>query len=81
MVVTAQDILKLFDDVEIPVPTVQLSETAPLSTQGLDSLDLAMLFRHIESTYSVTLPPGRLKSLSDITEFLNQAASSTAASG
>lgn len=74
--VTSTDILELLDPYLVRIPKEMISDDLPLVQQGLDSLDMATLLFEVEGKFDVLIPTnvvGHLRSLRDISEFLNAA--------
>lgn len=72
--VTAEDVLQALEGLDVSSRLPDIDVTAPLVTQGLDSLDIAMLMFALETRYKKTIPPeqsARLRTVLDIVAFLN----------
>jgi len=72
--ITPEDILGLLDSAELSVAPSKLVIDRPLTTQGLDSLDIATLIVEVESRYKVVIASdqmAQLQTVKDIVDFLN----------
>jgi acyl carrier protein len=72
--ITPEDILRLVDATDLPVPSSSLKVDMPFKAQGLDSLDVATLMVEVETTYKKVIDPeqmAQLRSVNDIVNFLN----------
>lgn len=79
------EILKLIHDANIEVDVTRLEDDAPLTEQGVDSLDMTTLMFEIEQRYGVVITPEQstgLRSLNDFAKLLRSAGGpSTGATG
>ena len=72
--ITHADILRIVDATDLPVTAARLEVDAPFVAQGLDSLDVATLMVAVETRFQKVIPEdqlGRLRSVTDIVNFLN----------
>ena len=72
--VTPEDIVRIVDPADLPVPKEALQIDTPLVAQGFDSLHMATLMVEVESTYKKLISAeqtARLRTIRDIADFLN----------
>ncbi|MEM7125915.1 MAG: phosphopantetheine-binding protein [Chloroflexota bacterium] len=71
---TIEDVLALTQKNELLKMPEDLQTDAPLAEQGIDSLDLIMLFHEVEGSFGIKISEEQakeLQSLEDIVNFLN----------
>jgi acyl carrier protein len=75
-VITPNDIKDVLANMSSRFESGSLNENEPLTLQGLDSLDTVNLLLAVEDRFKVEIPAievGLLRSLSDISKFVNNA--------
>lgn len=72
--ITSEEILNLVDASVLTARSARLAIDAPLTAQGLDSLDVATLMTEVEAKYEKLISSeqiSQLKTIVDIVNFLN----------